>query len=875
MPTRRTDERTDSRAAGRPGATSPARPRGVLEILGEIARTSPDRVALKGSDSTLAFAPLERRARRIADGLASRLGRVERPVAIVSDDPLRAVPSMLGVLAAGGPWVVVEPSAPPDVAVRLLRDAGPLLVLTDDERGVEFARACGATAVSPEEVAAEGVPTTRLARLAPLPLDATACLLYTSGSSGPPKGVMRSHEALVHAALTYGEQFGVGGADRMVLLASPSRGAGVSSLFRCLLNGAACHLFPLREAGFGALRSALGSGEVTLYHSVPTVFRQFLLGLDAHDRFPAVRLVHLGGEPVEPLDVELFRRHFGPRARLIGNLGATEAPTFLRCTIDAREGEVPAERLRYRSVSDAEVVLLDEGGREVREGEAGEIAVRSAQLSRGYWNRPDLTARAFRPGPNGEEDRIYRTRDRARRLPDGSFELLGRLDRQVKVRGQLVDLAQANKAFQGIVAARPELAAGVLTSSSLPRHGLRLVAYVEPAPGHAPRSDALRALCVESLPPATAPSAVVVVPTLPRRPDGSVDVGRLPAPSRSDRLTGRPPRRPRLGVERELTRIFRDLLALTEVGIDDCFFALGGDSILALRLLVEIENRFDVRLPSASLVRSSSPLRLAARIEEGGADDDLGMEGLHVDAPGAPLFAIGGIGGSVLTVLKIGHRLGPGQPFHALHPPGMDWERHGCRRLEEMAATYLERIRRVAPHGPYRLLGTSFGGLVAFEIARQVEAGGEEVELLAVVDSNAPGRPGGRLVPEADLPDAVAGRLERETREVLLAQKRASRAYRPAGPVRCPILYFRCDERRSGTDSRGGWRARARRVADRLRPPARDRRSGWDERTTGGIRVVPLPGRHGRFGRPPQLDVLVDTLRAALASRSERHGDRS
>ena len=838
----------------------------VTGILRAIARDDPDRVAVTARGAGLSYGELDQLSNQIGNGILDRLGPDPEAVVILCADPTRTVAAMIGILKSGKFWTTLDHTTSPEVAASRLDDTAARLIVTDCEAGVRLARERGVATLRLDQFRSAANES----MLAGATADALACIIYTSGSSGRPKGVMRSLGALLHAARASSDRTSVRPDDRIVLLGSLTWGSGISSLFRCLLSGATGYLFPLREAGFSALAELIVAEEITIYHSVPTVFRQFLSGLGADARFPSVRLVQLAGEPVTAQDVELFLAHLGAECLFVNNLGATEATSFLRCELDRTVPTEVATPFRFRPASRTEILLLDEQGDEVSKGEVGEIAVQSAGLALGYWRRPDETAAVFLSDPAGSGRRTYRTRDLGRLMEDGSIEHLGRSDQQIKLRGQLVDVAAANEAFQTIVANDPDLSEGVILVRELRRHGHRLVAYVAPAAGRTPDRRQVRERCAAILPEAMVPNAVVLLPRLPTGPDGALLQDAIPELRESDLLLGGRARPARLVTEDEIIAIFRELLDLESVGIDDSFFDLGGDSLLALRLVLELEKRFHTTLSAESLFQAHTPLSLAALIERAEQDGERSMEVMHAGAPARPLFGVGGVGGSVMMIVEVARRLGAGQPVYGLHPPGMNWTRRGCRSLEEMASFYVERIREVQPAGPYRLFGASFGGLMAFEMALQLEAAGEQVERLALVDTAPPERTCDGDEDEAaaadpELPEALARRLEEGVREVFAVQKLAARRYLPAGQVRARILYFLCTGREATVGESPGVFQRARDwLSDRLLLHSRDPRLAWRRHAAGEIRFVPLPGEHGHFNREPQVSRLIAELQDAL-----------
>jgi acyl-coenzyme A synthetase/AMP-(fatty) acid ligase len=464
---------------------------------------------------------------------------------------------------------------------------------------------------------------------------APACINYTSGSTGAPKGVTQTHRSLLDTVRRITNSARIGARDRQTLLRSCSYGGATWDVFGSLLNGAALYPIDLRAEGLGAMASWMIRHELTLYRSPVTLFRQFVATLTGDEVFPHLRWIHVGGEPVHRRDVELHRKHFDPGSIFLNALGITETGLVCQMEIDrgwSFRGELVPVGF---PVEDMEVLLLDGAGRAVRDGQVGEIAVRSRFLSPGYWRRPDLTAAAFLPDTSGEGSlepsasslesdrrdspgsglksppaRLYLTGDLGRREPDGCLFHLGRKDFQVKVLGLRVEVAEIEMALLE----RDDIQEAVVVAREDPPGDARLVAYIVPAAGPGPTVSALRRALAERLPPAMQPSVFVRLEALPLTAAGKVDRKALPPPGRERPELETAYAAPRTPLERTLAGIWEEVLTLDPVGLHDDFRELGGNSLLAMRLLSRVKETLHEEVGLPEFFAAPTVAHLAERL---------------------------------------------------------------------------------------------------------------------------------------------------------------------------------------------------------------------------------------------------------------------
>ncbi|MES1242783.1 MAG: amino acid adenylation domain-containing protein [Acidobacteriota bacterium] len=540
--------------------TAPAEPwaeGSIPERFAAVVRARAERPAVVDGDRIWTYAELD----RVSDQGAAALGDGEGRVALLFAQGARRIAGLLAALKAGRTCVPLDPSYPRARLAFMVEDAEAGAVLTDEahrELALELAGGGARLAVLDEE--GDGRPVLRA-----VPPERPAYILYTSGSTGVPKGVVQSHGNVLHHIKTYADALGLHHGDRLTLLASYAFDAAVMDIFGALLTGAALCPFDVLDEGTAGLPDWVAERGVTVFHSTPTLYRRFL-DEAGEARFPDVRLVVLGGEKSVRQDFERFRLCFGPEAVFVNGLGPTESTLALQFFASPESGigrdTVPVGR----PVEGTGVRLLNAAGEQAALYGVGEIALRSRYLAHGYWRRPELTEAAFLPDPEGGDRRIYRTGDLGRWLPDGSLEFVGRSDSQVKIRGQRVELGEVESRLNALPGVREAVVVAREEAD-----GTRMIAYLL-AP--APPVEELRRGLRDRLLDAMVPSVFVEVADWPLTPTGKVDRAALPEPSLEEAGGEGGPLTP----EQELVAaLFAEVLGLPASGPGAEFFALGGD----------------------------------------------------------------------------------------------------------------------------------------------------------------------------------------------------------------------------------------------------------------------------------------------------------
>ncbi|MBV9775217.1 MAG: amino acid adenylation domain-containing protein, partial [Gemmatimonadetes bacterium] len=716
----------------------------VHERFAEQAARTPTAVSVQWGEEVLGYAELDARSNRLAHHLRGLGVGPETRVGVCLRRTPELMVALLGVLKAGGAYVPLDPTYPPERIAYMLDDAAVPVLLTEQAllaRLPEHRAEIVCVDRDAARIAAGGAEPPAV-DLSP---DNPAYVIYTSGSTGKPKGVVVPHRAMAWFVGAAREVYEITAEDAVLQFASMNFDTSVEEIFPTLLSGG--RLVLRTEEVLGSARIFLDACRewgITVLNLPTAYWHELVAELSAGegaDLPPETRIVIVGGERALPERLRAWRERFGGAVRLVNAYGPTET-TVVATVADltaAPDGESASSPLRVvpigRPLPHARVYVLDMRGEPLPVGVPGELYVGGGGVSRGYLGLPDLTADRFVPDPHGVEAgaRLYRTGDRVRWLPDGSLEFLGRVDDQVKVRGFRVEPGEVEAVLHG----HPSVEAAVVVVREDVPGDRRIVAYVTPSGDAAPDPAELRAYAGRELPDYMVPSAVVVLEAVPLMPNGKVDRRALPAPMRTGGAHGDGADTPRDEMEAVIAGIFSEVLGVPGVGVRDSFFDLGGHSLLAVQLMSKLEKATGVQVPLASLFEAPTVERLAEAVRRGGGATSL-LVPMRRGGSRAPLFLVHPGGGNLMAYAALVKELGAEQPVYGLRSRGIERDEKPNWTMEEMARDYLAAIREVRPSGPYRLGGWSLGGVIAFEMARQLEAEGETVERLVLVDSRSP-----------------------------------------------------------------------------------------------------------------------------------------
>ncbi|MFN2384830.1 MAG: amino acid adenylation domain-containing protein [Thermoanaerobaculia bacterium] len=853
------------------------REKGVHELFEEHARRAPEAVALLSEGEALTYSELDRRSNRLARYLVKRGVRSGSLVGICLERSPQMVVALLGVLKAGGAYVPLDPAYPKERLRFMLEDTGLAILLTE-ERLREYLPDGAAEMISLEsDGAAIGRESEeKLERRAAG--EDLAYVMYTSGSTGVPKGVEVPHRAIVR--LLHGINYVRLDASETLLHLSPiSFDASTFEIWGALTHGARCVLFTERIPTPQALRSVIEKQNVSTLWLTASLFNT-VIDADA-EALSGVRQLLIGGEALSAAHVRRALERL-PSTQIINGYGPTESTTFTCCypipkNLDSVLLSIPIGR----PISNTRVYLLDSNFHPVPIGVAGELFIGGDGLARGYCNRAEATAEKFLANPLSEslDSRLYRTGDLARWKTDGTIEFHGRTDDQVKIRGFRIEPAEIEAALRRHPAVEE---CAVVPREDAPG-GKRLVAYVVGAHGEAPAADTLRVFLKEKLPEYMVPSRFVALEAFPRTPSGKLDRRSLPEPDLS--VEEGSYSAPRDSLELQIVQAWEDLLQRHPVGLSDNFFDLGGHSLLAVRLFVRIEKLTGRKLPLATLFQAPTVGQLASILrEEGWTPPWSALVAIQPGGSKPPLFCVHAVGGNVLTYRDLSRRLGPDQPVYGLQAVGLDGRQPPYTTVEDMAAHYVREVRTLQPRGPYHLAGASSGGTLAYEMARQLVADGEEAGLLGLFDTFGPGHsrttdaePEWLLKLSAwrariDLHvgnffAAPAPEKYRYVKEKSRRLKRRIRARLRKGRLPTTFQKVELSTRRAlGTYVPQPYPGKITMFRASKQPiffPA-DPTLGWQRVALGGVEVHEVPGHHGAIVYEPRVRFLAEKVRYCL-----------
>jgi amino acid adenylation domain-containing protein len=552
----------------------------------QIVDCDPSRIAVKVDDQAVTYGTLNKMANRIAHALCSGGGTSNEPVAVLVKNDLGTIAAILGIIKAGKIYVPLDISFSSAWAKFILQDTNSKIVLTGRD-GLGLAKSWLNSAhilIDFESLDAGWSEANPKNKVSP---DALSQILYTSGTTGHPKGVMDNHRNVLHYVMRLGNASHISPEDRITLVRPPSSAGALSNLYLALLSGSAIFPVDLKQVGLTAIADWLQREKITILHAGGTVFRHFAQQLTGAEQFPDLRLIRLGSGQVFEQDVELFKRHF-PGALLLHVLSSTETNTY-RVYFFSKDSHVPDGALPVGyAVEDMEVLILDDAGNPLGVNEVGEIAIRSDYIFPGYWNNSALMDAVFVGDPDGHGRRIYCTGDLGRLQPDGCLEYLGRKDFRLKIRGYRIQAEEVELALLQM----PEISQAAVAAHKDGYGDDRLVAYVTPATEEIPTISRMRDSLKKWLPDYMVPSKFMILESLPLNTNGKVNRQELPTPDLDRPKLGTRFSAPTTPMESVLARIWSEALGINSVGIHDLFFDLGGDSIVASRIVSAIGRIF-------------------------------------------------------------------------------------------------------------------------------------------------------------------------------------------------------------------------------------------------------------------------------------------
>jgi len=854
----------------------------VHQLFEAQVERSPDVEAVVFEDQRLSYRDLNTRANRLAFRLR-RLGvGPEVMVGICLERSLDMVLGLLAVLKAGGAYLPLDPSYPHERLTFMLSDSGAKVLIT--QRRYLMSPAA-------EEITTVCLDEDQKYEESDFPCNPSSgakgenavYVLYTSGSTGQPKGVVIEHRQLRNYVEAIVDRLGLQTGASFAMVQPFSVDSCHTTIFPALGWGGTLHIVS-RDCALdaAALSAYFVRYRIDCLKIAPSHLAALLAAGDARALLPHRCLV-IGGEAsnwsfadrllaLAKTECAIWN-HYGPTEATVGVLTYPIVPDkneHLRTTSSVPLG---------RPLANVRVYVLDGHGNLLPAGIAGELFIGGTAIARGYLHRPGLTAERFLPDPFSEVPgaRMYRTGDRARCLLDGNIEFLGRMDDQVKIRGFRVELGE----IEATLCEHPAVSSSVVVCLNDRPDDIRLVAYVAPKTRQILVGKELREFLVGRLPHYMVPSDFVLLEVLPRTPHGKVDLRGLPAPGASPPQMIETYAAPRTGVEETLARIWAEVLKVDRVSVSDNFFDLGGHSLLAVAMFAQIKAAFGKQLPLATLFDAPTIEHLAAALCDVNWQAGSVLVPIQPNGSRPPLFCVHPADGEVMLYRDLAFHLGNDQPVFGLQSMGTDGSMRPPTTVEEMAARYVREMKTVQHHGPWCLAGYCLGAFVALEIARKLQEQGETVGLLAVINTSGQWRmvgsagqaiayhwhnlsllgPGGKARYLSARARYRMMRIQNEAAISICRFRLAARRALPPGLLRRYVTEL--NHRAGEAYHPGTYRGRLV-YFQGSRDAHQNPRPFWSGIASEGVDVITVPGGNIDVLKEPDVQGLADHLRSCL-----------
>ncbi|BBM85629.1 non-ribosomal peptide synthetase [Candidatus Uabimicrobium amorphum] len=658
------------------------------------------------------------------------LGENTAQVALLFSHNLSMIAAILGVVAAGKTYVPLEPVFSQRQQF-IVEDANVRAIVTETNHLPQAQLLANNDTVvfNFDNLTIQDNNVTINHKVSP---DHIAYLLYTSGSTGTPKGVVQNHRNILHFIRNYTNNLKITHTDRLLMVAGYHFDASIMDIFAALLNGATLYLFDLRNDSIEDLATWIIDNKITIYHSTPTIYRHFVKTIQEHQHFPDLRFVVLGGEEVRKEDVDSYKKHFEEHCIFVNGLGPTESTVTLQNFI-YHHTPIPQNTVAVGyPVEDTDIVLLDAQQRPTEL--YGEIAIKSPHVALEYWRRPQLNAQTFLNNSPNKEKRTYRTGDMGYMRADGQIMFMGRKDSQVKIRGIRVELGE----IEITIREHPKV---VETAVVHYQHNAKsfLVSYV--VTNTSLCVDEIKNFVREKLPSYMVPSHFVLREALPLNASGKIDKKALAEIENFD-FTATKSAAPRNDIEKKLCDIWQDILQVKNIGIHDDFFALGGHSLLAVHAVSQMRPLFGFasddheKLPLSVLLTHPTIHDFVTIVPQIHTTLQQSIIPMNAKLRGHGIFLVHAANVDPICYQHLSHCLDGKKTAYAIRTHDLPAD----TSIEDTARYHCEKIKTIQAHGPYVIGGMCLGGIVAFELARQLQQRGDAVKLVFMMDTiNIPG----------------------------------------------------------------------------------------------------------------------------------------
>lgn len=848
----------------------------IRQFLQDQSTQNPAAIAIKDAVREITYKQLNTQVDRLANYLRHQGVKPEVTVGIYAERSIELAIAILGVLKAGGAYVPLDPAYPKARLGSILTEIQPCLILTQQhlvadlsvDRVKLFLLDTQWEELSRESADLELAPTT------PANL---AYIMYTSGSTGKPQGVQVTISQIECYLQAVNQVVSIQPDDIYLHSASFAFSSSIRQLLLPLSQGAKVVITAKENTtNLSSLIDLIQTENITVFDTVASVWNYLLISLAettgaqrAQLINTRLRLLIFSGGLLTPQLLNRVRSQFQQPPRIMNVYGQTETIGVCAYVIpddfNNQQGYAPVGSPYPHN----QLYVLNEHLQPVAEAQTGELYVSGASLARGYLNNPQLTDRKFIPNPfTPDRSPLYKTGDLARYLPDGNLEIVGRQDFQVKIRGMRVEIEE----IETVLTQHPDVQQAAVVGRKDRAGEQIIVAYLVANSSPINISD-LRSFLKTKLPDYAIPSAFEILDALPLTPNHKLDRNRLPAPNRSH-VEIVPPHDE---LEIQLIKIWEQILDVRPIGISDNFFDLGGHSLSALQLCAQIERLWHKRLLLANLIESPTIADLAKLI--GHAKEPTTRSPivlLESDGDRAPLFCIHPIGGNLFDYYNLTKKLAKDRPIYGLQARGIDGEQQPFDRIEDMASYFMRSIQTIQPQGPYFLLGYSFGGIIAFEMARQLADRGCKVAFLGLLDIRCP------LVPQVNLPflqglklhisrlqklqfaakikyciDRIFFNKKVEYRDELVTSLSHLEMF---DPKLLTVLDANLQARNNYVPQVYSGRAILFRSESQSLYTDRYPELGWRDLVAGGIEIQDIPGTHMTLIKEPHVRVLAEKL---------------
>jgi amino acid adenylation domain-containing protein len=711
----------------------------IRQFLKTQSSQNPAAIAIKDATRELTYEQLNIRVNKLANYLRKQGIRSEVLVGIYTERSIDLVVATLAVIQAGGAYVPLDLGYPKERVTSIIADTNLQLILTQSHLVADLASFninLFSLDTEWDQVASENEELAS----AQTTSDNLAYIMYTSGSTGKPQGVQITLGQIECYLQAINKVVNIQPDDIYLHSASFSFSSSLRQLLLPLTQGAKVVITTKENTtNLLSLLELIERENITVFDTVASVWNYLLIGLAEMEQHQhpqltnsRIRLLIFSGGLLTAQLLNRVRSEFQKSPQVINIYGQTETIGVCAYLIpdkfDPTEGFVPVGS----AYSHNQLYVVNELLQPVSAAEIGELCVSGASLARGYLNNPQLNARKLISNPFSLEPQsalLYKTGDLARYLPDGNLEIVGRQDFQVKIRGMRVEIEE----IETVLMQYPPVQQAAVVGKENRSGEQIIVAYIVAKSSPVDLGD-LRSFLRTKLTDYMMPSAFEMLDALPLTPNNKLDRKRLPEPSRKS-FTITPPRDE---LELQLVQIWERILDVPHIGVNDNFFDLGGHSLVALQLFAEIDRIWHKKLLLAVLLESPTITELANIIRTGDTPHWSPLVLLKPGGNRSPLFCIHPIGGNLFDYRTLSKKLDIQRPIYGLQPRGIDGKQQPIDRIEDMASYFIQVIKTIQPQGPYFILGYSFGGIVAFDIARQLTEHGEKVAFLGLVDIRCP-----------------------------------------------------------------------------------------------------------------------------------------